>query len=112
MVLKLLINGLSKFFIKVKQAFSNGPKILPINPPNCTILDSLVFDDFILDDGLFAKVLRSLKTCLLVNNNLCRKLVSRLKSPGLPTGMPTKEAKIETETHQVKVEAKISKCSI
>ena len=33
------------------------------------------FDDFILADELFAKVLRSLKACLSVNNKLCAKLV-------------------------------------
>ena len=29
-----------------------------------------------------------------------------------PTGIPTKEAKVEIETHPATVEAKISKCSI
>ena len=30
----------------------------------------------------------------------------------IPTGIPTKEAKSEMETHPVTVEAKISKCSV
>ena len=30
----LLFNGLSTFFIKRKQVFNDGPKILPRNPPN------------------------------------------------------------------------------
>ena len=36
----LLVNGSIKFFIKDKIVFSNGPKGLPRNRPNCTILDS------------------------------------------------------------------------
>ena len=39
-----------------------------------------VFDNFILADELFAKALQSLKTCVLVNNNLCWKLFSSLES--------------------------------
>ena len=39
------------------------------------------FDDFILADELFAKVLRSLKAYLSVNNKLCAKLVWTLASP-------------------------------
>ena len=34
-----------------------------------------------LPDEPFAKVSQSLKTCVLVNNNLCGKLVSSLESP-------------------------------
>ena len=30
----------------------------------------------------------------------------------MPIGIPTREAKVETETHQVIVEAKIRKCSL
>ena len=37
--------------------------------------------NFILADELFAKVLRSLETRVLVNNNLCGKLVSPFESP-------------------------------
>ena len=41
----------------------------------------MVFDNFILSDELFAKVLRSLETRVLVNNNLCGKLFSPFESP-------------------------------
>ena len=34
----LLANGLSKFPIKGNPVFSNGPKNLPKNPPDCRIL--------------------------------------------------------------------------
>ena len=34
-----------------------------------------------LAEEFFAKALRSLETCVLVNNNSCEKLVSSLKSP-------------------------------
>ena len=40
---------------------------------------SQVFDNFISADGLFAKVLPILETCVLVNKNLCGKLVSLIK---------------------------------
>ena len=36
----LLANGLSKFFIKDKPIFSNGPRSLPRNPPDYIISDS------------------------------------------------------------------------
>ena len=36
---KLLANGLITLFINGNPAFSNGPKSLPINPPDCIILD-------------------------------------------------------------------------
>ena len=77
----LLANNLSKFFIKDKTTFSNGPRSQLKSFPDCTILDSEVFDNFILVDELFAKALRSLETCLSVNNNLCGKLVFPLESP-------------------------------
>ena len=67
----LLANDLSTFPIKGKPVFSNGPKSLPKNPPDCPILCNWVFDSFILAEELFAKALRSLKTCVSVNNNLC-----------------------------------------
>ena len=50
-------------------------------PPNCTISESWVFDKFILTDELLAKALQIFETCVLVNNNLCGKLDSSLKSP-------------------------------
>ena len=45
------------------------------------ILYVRVFGNFIFADKLFAKALRSLKTCVLVNNNICGKLVSSLELP-------------------------------
>ena len=52
----LLHNGLSKFLIKGRPAFSNGPECLLRNSPNCIILDSLVFQNFILADEPFPKI--------------------------------------------------------
>ena len=69
----LLANGLSTFFIKGNPVFSNGPESLSKNPPDCLILCNRVFDYFTLTDEPFAKALRSFETCVLVNNNLCRK---------------------------------------
>ena len=40
-----------------------------------------VFDDFILACETFAKALRNFETCVLVNNNFCKKLVSSLELP-------------------------------
>ena len=60
MVLKLLANGLIK------------------NTPDCPVLCNWVFDNFILSDEPFVKVLRSFETCALVNSNLCGKLFSSL----------------------------------
>ena len=86
----LLVNGLSTFPIKGKSVFSNGPKILPRNLMQnenenfmkiIKILCNWVFDNFILAKELFAKALQSLETCVLVNNNLCRKLFSSVASP-------------------------------
>ena len=77
----LFVNGLSHFFINGNPVFSNDPKSLPKNPPDCLILYNWVFDNFILADELFAKALRNLETCVLVNNNSCGKLVSSLESP-------------------------------
>ena len=82
----LLANGFSKFFIKVKSAFSNAPRRLPKNPPDFPILCNWVFDNFILAEEPFAKVLRSFEICLLVNNNLCGKLFSSLELPTMFDG--------------------------
>ena len=35
----LLANGLITFFIKGNPVFSNGPRSLPRNPPDCIVLD-------------------------------------------------------------------------
>ena len=63
------------------QIEKNGPKSLPKNLPNCPILYNWVFINFILAEELFAKSLWSLETCVLVNINLCEKLVSSLELP-------------------------------
>ena len=55
-------------------------KIKIINPPNCTILDSWVFQSFILTDRPFSRDWQIFETCVLVNNNLWGKLVSSLDS--------------------------------
>ena len=77
----LLANGFIVFFIKGELVFSNRPKILPRNPLDCHILERWAFDNFILDRKPFAKVLWSLKTCVVANYNLCGKLISSLESP-------------------------------
>ena len=77
----LLANDLSTFFIKGKPVFGNGHRGPNRNPPRCTILEGWVFDNFSLNDELFAKALQSLETCVSVNKNLCGKLVSWLESP-------------------------------
>ena len=43
-------------------------------PPDSPILGIFFFFFFIFADEPFAKDLRILETCVLVNNNLCRKL--------------------------------------
>ena len=40
----LLASGLTTCFINGNPAFSNRPRSLPRNPPDCIILDSWVFD--------------------------------------------------------------------
>ena len=62
MVLKrVLANSLSPFSIKDNPAFSNGPKSLLRDPPDCTILCNSAFDDFTLAEELFAKFYKALK---------------------------------------------------
>ena len=48
----LLVNGLSTFPIKDNPVFSNCPKSLPKNPPDCPILCNWSFDIFILHEHL------------------------------------------------------------
>ena len=74
-----LANGWSSFFIIGKPVFSYGLRSFPRNPSECVILDSWVFARLILAVKLFAKDLERFATCLLVNNNLCGKLVSPLE---------------------------------
>ena len=64
---KLLANGLSIFFIKGNPVISNGPNILPKNPPDCPILCNWISDNSVLADKVFAKPLWCLATCALVN---------------------------------------------
>ena len=72
---KLLVNSLWTFPIKGNPVFNNGPKSLH-KLPDCTILCNWVFDNFILDEELFAGVLWNFETYVLVNNNFCGKLFS------------------------------------
>ena len=72
----LLANGLITFFISGNPVFSNGPRSLPRNPPDCIILDNWVSDSLISVDDLLVKILQRFTTCLLVNNNLWGKFVS------------------------------------
>ena len=72
----LWANDLTTFFIKGNSSFSNGPKSLPKNTPDCTIVCNWVFDNFILADELFGKALQSLETCVLISNNVWGKLLS------------------------------------
>ena len=75
----LSLNGLITFFINGNTIFNNGPRSPPRNLPDCIILDDWVFDNLTSVDGLFAKALRRLATCLLVSNNSCAKLISSLE---------------------------------
>ena len=77
----LLANGLSTFPIKDNPIFSNGPKNLPKNSSYCPILCNWAFDNFILAEEQFEKALRSLKTCVLINDSLFEKLFSPLEWP-------------------------------
>ena len=52
-----------------------------LNFPYCPVLCNWVFENFILAEEPFAKVLRSFETWVLVNKNLCGKLMSSLESP-------------------------------
>ena len=76
----LLTNDLRTFFLKGNPAFSNGSKSLHENRPDWPILYNRVFNDVILAEELCVKGLRSLETCVLVNNNSCEKLFSLLES--------------------------------
>ena len=66
----LLAIYLSSFPIKSRPVICNGPRSLPRSLPNCIMLDSWVFENFILADEPFAKPLEFFETCVLVNNNL------------------------------------------
>ena len=77
----LLANGLSTFPIKGNPVVRNGTKSLPKILLDCLILCNWVFDSFILAEELFAEALQSLETCVLVDNNLSRKLFPLLELP-------------------------------
>ena len=59
----LSANGWITFFINGNPVFSNGPRSLPANPPDCTTLDNWVFDSLILTDKIFVNDLRRSATC-------------------------------------------------
>ena len=71
-----LVIDLNTFFIKRKSFFINGTRSIPKNLPDSSVLDSWVFNNFILADEVFTKALQNLEACVLVNNILCGKLVS------------------------------------
>ena len=74
-----LANGCITFFINGKLTFINGSRSLPMNPPDYVILDTSVFDNFILADKLSVKVLRRFATYVLASNSLYEKLLSSLE---------------------------------
>ena len=75
----LLANGWSAFLINGKSVFSNGPRSLLRNPLVCIIFDIWVFDNCILAKKIFSNILLRFATCLLVSNNLSKKLVLSLE---------------------------------
>ena len=75
----VLANGIRTSPIKGNPVFSNPPKSLPKNRVLFYAIEFL--SNFTLADELFAKVLQSFETCVLVNNNLSGKLFSSLESP-------------------------------
>ena len=77
----LLANGFSTFLSKDKPVLNNGPETLSRNSPNYIIIDSWVFKNFTLFDEALPNPFQILQTCVSVNNNLCRKLVSSMKLP-------------------------------
>ena len=68
---KVLANNLSGIFIRFKLKISSW----------FHYFRKWHFNNYILADELFTKALRSLKSCLSVNKNLCWKLVLSLESP-------------------------------
>ena len=65
-----LIISLTPFINKPESSRDYFHDILSKNPFDYPILSNWVFDNFILAEELFAKALRGLETCVLVNNNL------------------------------------------
>ena len=61
------LNGIKRLLANGFSTFSrNGPKGLHKNPSDCPILDSWLFENFILADEVFAKPLRNLEISKLV----------------------------------------------
>ena len=57
-----LANAISSFCIKVKLVLNNRPRSLPKTPRDCRILCNWGFDNFILEEELFTKVLHRFET--------------------------------------------------
>ena len=74
----LLANYLSVFFLNGKPS---DLRSVAIKYLDCTIFESWVFDNLIIVDKLYAKVLQTFTVCLSASINLCRKLASSLESP-------------------------------
>ena len=77
----LIDNGFCTFFNNGNPVFSKGPRSLPRNPSDRTILGKWFFNHYILVDKLLAKGLWSFETCLSASDNSFGKLVSSLESP-------------------------------
>ena len=59
-------NNLCTYFINGKPNFVNIQN-LPRNPLDCSVLESSVFDNFVVANKLFAKALQSFRTSLAVS---------------------------------------------
>ena len=73
--LKNFLNNLSGLNSRFLYGLIRSKKLLS-NLPDGTILENCFFENFILADEPFAEALRIFETCVLVNNDLCQKLVS------------------------------------
>ena len=81
LLLYLLLYFLRILLILLVLHVAKPTKISTTHFLDCIILGNYVFGNFILADKPFVNVLRSLEACVLLNNYLCRKLFSSLKSP-------------------------------
>ena len=70
----------STYFINDNPTFINRNIILLRNPPDCTILNNWVLDNFTSADELLAKVLQSFETCLPIGGKFYGNMVLSLKS--------------------------------
>ena len=80
-IVSLFSSNFSPIFSINFSGFSKGERPKGKKPPNYAILNSCIFDNFVLADELLEKCLQGLDTCLSVNKNLCGKLVSSLEPP-------------------------------